>query len=430
MTTQRVETMLTPTLRELARGPYPDYIDDVLSLTARTRQRPAWASPTRWLPISDRLSGLWPAGRVAWRAFILAAVLMALVVAGAVVLVGSQPRLPAPFGPAANGLIVYESVGDIHVADMTTGVARSIISGPDADAGTRFSLDGAHVAFERRADGGSHILVARHDASDVRQLTPRPIRLGAPDVGRSWERYEFSPDGASLLINTLDDRGGGTLTVAATDGSGIRVLDVGMAANESSFRPPDGREILFIGRRGDVGLYAVDSATGRVRTILVVPPGADLAGASWSPDGSRIAYWSWDTNVTGLTARTRVVRADGTDDRALPMPSAAVWNAHATWSNDGTMLFIARGHTPGFDDVRGVVLPADGTSVGIEVASDGSVETVCCAAWFWSPDDRYLLGRPGPGSLARPVLIDVAARQSRPVLFDVTGDVTWQRVRP
>jgi hypothetical protein len=316
-------------------------------------------------------------------------------------------------------------------ADAVTGATTAILTGPDADFGPRFSLDGSRIAFERRLVGGSQIYVMGSDGRGLKLLTPEPISLQARDFGRGWETYEFSPDGKSLLISTKTSGIAG-MTIAKVDGSGMRHLEVGMVATEPSFRPPDGEEILFITDEGVVrGLYTVNLTDGHLRQVLRAPGGYNLAGASWSPDGKHIAYWSWDEEsaVEGTTAKTHVVAADGTGDIVLPMPADAVWSAHATWSNDGTRLFIARGHTPGMDDVRGVVLPADGSSVGTVVAPAGSVETECCAAWMWSPDDSRLLGRPSAGVGTRQqVVIDVKTGRVQPVPWSSTSDPTWQRV--
>jgi hypothetical protein len=48
MTTERrLERDLPEIQGDLAVGPYPDYIDDVLALTAQRRQRAAWTFPER-----------------------------------------------------------------------------------------------------------------------------------------------------------------------------------------------------------------------------------------------------------------------------------------------------------------------------------------------------------------------------------------------
>lgn len=435
MTTQRrAREVLPQVLDELARGPYPDYIDDVLTGTARTRQRPAWTFPERWLPMVDLARAPAFVPRVQWRAVSLALVLVALLIAALVaVFIGTQRPVPAPFGPARNGVIAYETGGDIYTADPVTGEATAIVTGPDNDVGPRFSLDGTRIVFERRVGGARSVLyVAEPDGSNVRLITPEPVALAPAYLGRTWEQYKFSPDGRSVLVSVLGD-GGVTIGLARTDGSGIQVLDLGMSATEPTFRPPDGAEILFVGSgTAGAGLYAVEPVSGRVREIMTVRSGMGLAGPSWSPDGSSIAYWAWDTRLMGLSAKSRIVNADGTGDRELPSPQGSIWNAHATWSNDGRQLFVAHGFTDAFDDVRGWVAPADGSSAGVEVAPGTSVETECCAAWIWSPDDALILGRSVTlsGTPEPQIVIDVAARTASLARWTSASNPTWQRLAP
>src|SRR6478672_1160698 len=428
MTTDRRLTRDLPEiLGDLAIGPYPDYIDDVLAASATIRQRPAWAFLERWLPVVDIVRQAVLVPRLPWRFIAMAVLVLGLLLAGAVY-IGSQQHIPAPFGLARNGLVAYDAGGDIYTVDPVTGAATKIVSGPGLDLRPRFSLDGTRIAFERQVDAArSELYIVRPDGTNLTRVTPEPVALAPGGYGRAWERYKFSPDGQSVLIATLD-QGVPVIAIARSDGGGIRRLDVGMPALEPTYRPPDGAEVLFIGHGSNTGLFAVDLSTNNVRQIVKTPIGFDLAGANWSPDGSKIAYWTW-SNTDGLTAKSDIVNADGTADLELPGPPGAIWNAHATWSNDGKSLFIARGYTPGEDDVRGVVIPADGSSVGIEVAPAGSVETDCCAAWIWAPDDSKLLGRSAPalGGPLPPTIVDVAARTSRLAKWSTTSDPTWER---
>ena len=58
-TRDRLEQRLPSRLEELAAPRTPSYFDDVIHQTARTRQRPGWSFPERWLPVSvltDRLA--------------------------------------------------------------------------------------------------------------------------------------------------------------------------------------------------------------------------------------------------------------------------------------------------------------------------------------------------------------------------------------
>ena len=118
--------------------------------------------------------------RLPWRAISLALVMIALLVAAVAVYIGSQTRLPAPFGTAGAGLVAYEANGDIYTVDPINGVATAIVSGPETDLGPRFSRDGTHIVFERKVKGDSgpgQLYVARSDGTEP-TATPSPISGG------------------------------------------------------------------------------------------------------------------------------------------------------------------------------------------------------------------------------------------------------------
>ncbi|HEY6568702.1 MAG TPA: hypothetical protein VIZ22_00340, partial [Candidatus Limnocylindrales bacterium] len=79
----------------------PDYVDEILVLTTRTRQRPAWSSLERWLPVQTTLRFA-PVPRLGW--VLLISLAIAAAVGIAILAVGSRsPHVPPPFGPARNG---------------------------------------------------------------------------------------------------------------------------------------------------------------------------------------------------------------------------------------------------------------------------------------------------------------------------------------
>ena len=117
----RLERDLPFILDEIVVGPYPDYIDDVLSTTARRRQRPSWAFPGRWLPVEIATTRV-PTTRLPWRQLGVLALLAVLIGTMIAVYVGTRaPKLPAPFGPADNGLVALQRDGDLYVVDPQTG---------------------------------------------------------------------------------------------------------------------------------------------------------------------------------------------------------------------------------------------------------------------------------------------------------------------
>jgi dipeptidyl aminopeptidase/acylaminoacyl peptidase len=436
MTTERrLERDLPQILGDLAMGPYPDYIDDVLATTAHRRQRPAWTFPERWLPMVDiaRQPVLTP--RLPWRAIAVAAALIALLLATAAVLIGTQPRLPAPFGVARNGLIAYAADGDIYTVDPATGVTTAVLTGPESDLAPKFSLDGTQLVFERRPEGGGEgrLHVARADGTALTLLTPEaPFVLG---------EYAFSPDGQEVMFSSLVD-GRSTISFANVDGSGVRTLDVGdMAASSPEYRPPDGKEIAFVGMAEGpaTGLYIVGADGANPRPV-VEPSNLVVDAPRWSPDGSRIAYTSWavDFQTGGRLARVSIVSADGRGDRIVgPHPQAAI-EGYPIWSNDGTRLFISRCISPdanvsdGACEAGYAVVPADGPGNGIDIDWVEPTIPEDIIHYHWAPDDQSILTS-GLDAAGRPVmgshLWDPMTGRSRPAQLTI-GAATWQRLAP
>lgn len=433
----RIERDLPARLTDLAAETRPDYLDDAFfGQMADIRQRPSWVFPERWLPVDISTQAV-PAPRLPWRQLGVLALIAILVAATLAVYIGSQQeRLPAPFGPAANGAVAYAGSGDIYAGDPATGDVTAIVSGPELDVEPRWSRDGTRVVFKREIQGddglAAQLFVAQADGSGLTLVTPEPVTLTPSVLGEPWAQYDFSPDGQSVLIASMID-GTPTISIAASDGSGMRHLDVGTAAYEPSFRPPNGSEILFVGRSdGNHDIMAVEPATGAVRTIVTTPADYDLAGATWSPDGASISYWMWGgpESEEHLTARNHIVSADSTGDRALPLPPGALWDALATWSNDGTRLFIARGYGSSFEDVRAVVIPADGSSTGLELSYDGLNGGECCASVQWAPDDSAILISPTDalGVPKQQVIVDPEGGAARTAPWTSSSDPAWQRV--
>ena len=127
------ERQLPVALTDLADPRTPDYLTDILGRTAVTRQRPAWASVERWLPM-ELVTARAPTTRMPWRRIGVFALLIVLLAAMVAAYVGSRPRLPAPYGRAANGLIAYDAEGDIYSMDPGTGQTAALVTGSTFDA--------------------------------------------------------------------------------------------------------------------------------------------------------------------------------------------------------------------------------------------------------------------------------------------------------
>lgn len=430
---RRFEQDLPALLADLYLARTPDYRDDIVQQVARVRQRPAWTFPERWLPMDLATKALPGAPRLPWRIVGVLALLAALLAATLAFYAGSQRPLPAPFGQAANGSILYSEGGDIYTADPLTGEATAVVVGPEADSGPVWSLDGTRFAFERKVQGGSGpglLFVAREDGRGLAQITPEP------QFGLSG--WSFSPDGRSIVAFVSSTTGPRIMVVPSDGGGEPRIFDVGATADDgpAQYRA-DGSEIMFIGR--DPGeeyrdLYALDPASGDVRTIVAGSPSADIHGANWSPDGTHIAYGAYDQNATQISTRTHVVAADGTGDILVDAHPDSIADAQGAWSNDGTRLIITRFLAGGPDGLaRSAIVPIDRSNVGVEMeCPTGAPPSDCTADLVWAPDDSVILGS-RVDDFGRPMtqfLVDPATGKIRPAPWTATGHPAMQRRAP
>ena len=91
---ENLERDLTAWFVETATPRVPDFTDDILRLTAGTRQRPRWSFPERWLPMSVITLGRRTLEPLPWRTIGLLAALALLIAASIAFYVGSQQTSP------------------------------------------------------------------------------------------------------------------------------------------------------------------------------------------------------------------------------------------------------------------------------------------------------------------------------------------------
>jgi Tol biopolymer transport system component len=423
MPTDRFDRRLPELLEELSQPRSPDWFDEFVGLTARTRQRPAWTLPERWLPMTEIARPPVLAPRLPLRSMAIGLLIVTLLIASALAFVTSRRQaLPDPFGLASTGLVAFDRGGDIYVADPKDGTERAIVTGPLYEIGPVWSLDGTRLAYEQRADAATrigHIVVADADGRNAHVITPDPIS----EIG--W--YAFSPDGQQLLIAAASDY------LARADGSGIREIGTGHLAGDATWGP-DGREILFVGSESDgrsgTGIYAIDAATGVERTIRERTDDIFQGTPQWSPDGTRLAFAEWH-DAPQWTVQVHVVRADGSGDTIVPL-NGAVWTDLGAWSNDGQRLAIVRGTTTQGERFHAAIVRADGTDAGVDVDLGDDVNVRCCESLTWAPDDSFIAGttQDASGSPLQQVVIDPASGHATPAPWSTSSHASIQRLAP
>jgi Tol biopolymer transport system component len=401
-------------------------LDRVLAQTHRVRRRPGWLLRDRWL--SPKATTRFA---VASRTLIYAA-LLALVAAALIVglsIVGSQQRLPPPFGFARPGLIAFDSDGRIFVANADGTGRRSLTSGP-FDTGPTWSLDGTKLAYWARSGQEEPASLVVMDGDGHHSIT---VASGVSLQGRYSQPgsligdVAWSPDGRRLMFSALFN-GSLTLFLAMADQFGATPIGDPMLRGTHPAWSPDGKTIAFSGGAydSDRGVYLMNedgSGTRRLTTVRGV--GGMAFTAVWSPDAHLIAFTAahayadtiWVIGVDG--ANERAIAADPTWDELLP-----------TWSPDGTMIAFVRSKPfcgcPG----RVVIVNADDSDPIVLAEMDIAYGSQP----IWSPDGTkifaYLQARNDPlpdGVVVLPV------DGSAPVLIPapgIQGNGTWQRLAP
>ncbi len=380
---------LSTWLHEDAEHHVPDHLADVLQRTAATRQRPAWSSLERWLPVDTtlrpRLVPPLQIGRL-----LLAAALLIVVIALAILAVGSsQTRLPEPFGLARNGVIVSSRDGDLYLIDRTTSESRPISRGDGFDFSPIFSRDGTRMVF-LRSDGplpltGPAILtlfVANADGSDARPLTP-------PTESLDW--FDWSPDGRQIAYMAAQ-----SLWVVDVDGGEPRkILGTG-PAHFPTWLPPEGNDIVYRleSRSPRILAVAADRAEQpRPISKTTANNEFDYQSIAVSPDGAHVTFTRW--SEAGLPRVFALDVATG-EETALPMSAGVGQRGTATYSPDGALVAYARIFDAGGFQI--VVADADGSGNERPIGArkpgpPGGTEVP--AAWAFTPDGTALMVRYG-----------------------------------
>ena len=367
-------------LHEDARHHAPDDLDAVLRRTRTERQRPAWSSPERWLPM-DITASRTAFNRPAYvRGLALLIVLALLIAAVVAVGIGSRRQLPAPFGLAQNGAVVASADGDILAVDPKTGKISPLIADRSFDFGPAFSRDGTKFTFLQDPDGpdvdtGLSIVVANADGGGARPVTP---------LVRGLDGHDWSPDGAQIAFLSRPKGDGTTpalINVVNVDGTGLRTLEIGMGASYVSWLPPDGNEIVFRSehlKAGDPlpGIFAVHPDGTGLRPVSTRPGVGydDYGSPSVSPDGTRVAY---SGSPLGSCCSVHVLDLASGNDWVLPGADGApgALQLGPVFSPDGksvVYLRLNRRLTEG-GQFQIVVAPADGSGTGTTLGPLGSV---------------------------------------------------------
>ena len=311
---------------------------------------------------------------------------------GSVVLFTDGPRI---YAVTVDGSRLWQVVEPTPVGGRRAGLIAPFTISPD----------GEHVVYAT-CDLSEHYQLVR-----VRLDGTQPQRLSGSTM-RFENHPAWSPDGRRIAYSAGFGRAPSDIApllyTMAPDGSEVTAVRMVPAAELLHRRPqwsPDSRYLAYVQREvgGRLGLYTVAPGAGTPPQRL----SATVSSASWSPDGTRLAFAKPESEEDAVGLYT--IAADGTD--AQRVTTIAGWRPHfgafgpteawieiVAWSPDASkILYSCRGScVVDLDDapVREAPTAVEGSSAENDLHRSASSSTLLGPATLhvagrlaaWSPD--------------------------------------------
>ena len=281
--------------------------------------------------------------------------------------------------------------------DIENGTTTTIpLSGVVGVGGpVSWSPDGTTVLFNTFDGQQEHLVTAKSNGTDVREIDTSSLSAGS-HVELWPAGWSPTGDRVAFVAATEPDGGEGTVYVVRPDGADLQAVGPERVETYSvSWSPDPAVERLVL---------ATNDSAGSSVQILDLPSG-NLTPVdrgfwpTWSPDGSRIAYWNDGTVVAetagalaGAPVKVRPYPQFTGNCQDHPDLAGAAYCGPAAWSPDGQRLLAP-------DIVGGSIL---------SVMADGTGEPIVIPVDSASPDEE------ASGLAADPALTTRTVRPARP----------------
>ncbi len=322
---------------------------------------------------------------------------------------GSQTPVVGSMGASPSGATGDPVAADVELEpglyrlDPATGEAELFFSAAGELREPERSPEGSAIVYQGSGRRGIPQIFMLEDG-EARKLTHLPGGAAEP----TW-----SPDGSLIAFAGAVSEGDDTdIFVMEPGGSGVRLL---ARTNGYDRRPdwsPDGSRIVF-DTYGKIWVAAV--ADGHVTQIPISTPQGYPVAPLWSPNGRWIAVTGYDSHtINGLVHITRLwlVRPDGTGRRSLEKGKPKFYDSQleASWSPDGSSIAFLGGEGLG------------ASKLGIIDVHTGKVVFISAARRVidlsWSAED-FILASEAEGASPSPPITGVSTSATRDSWPDV-----------
>ncbi|MBK9155669.1 MAG: PD40 domain-containing protein [Chloracidobacterium sp.] len=297
----------------------------------------------------------------------------------------------------ASGKIYFESAGNLHALDINSGLSERVTA-LDPELGKvdsiTISADENSIAYIRIKDGTWQLFT-----SDLANSRPSRIADGTGDVGG----FAWLPDKNRFFLSLMVD---GVFQVFVIEGSGRPVRITSTESDSIVLDPsPDGTSIIVSSAKEESDIWRVmvaDSAESPVSRSV----NAELWPAV-SPDSTRIVFQSAKNLSRGNKLFETALMVKSLASRDDSPTQLAEKGFLATWSPDGSAIAFLQKHVDGPE--LWVANPNGGGErklasggipmIGYSVSPYNYTEA---KAFSWSPDSSkiaYVSNRSGAASI-------------------------------
>ena len=319
-----------------------DLLPGALARTARTRQRPRWLVAERWTTMQLTLART----RVSRRAlalFIVALVALAIVAGLLAGGASRPPRLAIAFTVTNGGQTQVGAMAadGSHATALTDGLVS---------AAAWWTPDGSRLLIRINRNGNDDIYAMDPDGSHQVRLTQDLYNDGAAVM---------SPDGKSIAYDAdTTDSGCYELFVMNADGTRPTQLTPDGDCNWGPSWTHDGRGLFFGSTRdGNFDIYTMRTDVTNLKRLTSNAATND-AFPRLSPDGTKVAFTSWNAALDKQSAEIDVMNVDGT--RRTRLTTNGFEDSYPAWSPDGKKLVFQSNRDGNFEIYT---MNVDGTGV-------------------------------------------------------------------
>jgi Tol biopolymer transport system component len=261
---------------------------------------------------------------------------------------------------------------NVTVFNLTTGTSKvvSIHDGPD-DSNGLWSPSYNKIAFMSNRGGNYQAYVMNSDGSGVTQLSNISGGISSSALTAADFNFKWSPDGTKVFLSPGASASTNDIFVFNADGSGsLQVTNTASSAETNVTWSPDSSKIFYTDTSNN--LFVANASTGAKTQVTT---GIVVNTPKWSPDSQAILFYRSNTGSADLMT----IKADGTSLTNLTnTPSIA--ESNFSWSPDGTKLLYYSSN-----DV--FAMNKDGTGLVNLSNTPGIAESTVT----WSPDGSKVL---------------------------------------